>query len=404
MSSSDNLPLSGVRVLDFTRVLAGPFATMTLADLGADVIKIENPSGGDETRQWGPPYSSDKPDRQSAYFVSVNRNKRSLTLNLRTDEGQQIARELATDSHVLIQNMKVGGMARFGLSYEDLRPLNPKLVYASISGYGQTGPYAQRPGYDYVIQAMSGLMSITGPAEGEPYKLGVAYSDVLTGLYSVIGILSALRHVDATGEGQHIDVSLLDTSVAALVNVISNHLVSGQPTPRFGNAHPNIVPYQTFAASDRKFVLAVGNDGQFASLCSLLGKEHWLEDARFATNPARVENRDELVPLLDEIFVARTANEWVDLLLAKGIPAGPINDIPTIANDPHIAARGLIEDITLEDGLPTRMVTNPLAMSGTPPEVRTPPPILGQHTDDVLRDVLSKSDDEIADLRTNGVI
>jgi len=397
-------PLHGVRVLDFTRVLAGPFASAFLADLGADVIKIEHPRGGDETRHWGPPWAGEGDDRQSAYFISVNRNKRSMTLNLRAPEGAALARELAASSHIVLENMKVGGMAKFGLGYDDLAALNPALVYASITGYGQSGPYAARPGYDYVVQAMSGLMSITGDPAGEPMKVGVAISDVVAGLYTGASVLAALRLAESTGVGQHIDTALLDTSVAALVNIASNYLVSGEAPARYGNAHANIVPYQVFAASDRGFVLACGNDRQFAALCDLIDRAAWADDPRFATNPARVEHRDTLVPLLSEVFATRPAEAWVDALLAAGVPAGPINDLPTITDDPHIAARGLLQPITLPNGETTRVVTNPVGFSQTSPELRTPPPALGQHTDEILRNLLGKSDADIAAYRASGVI
>jgi crotonobetainyl-CoA:carnitine CoA-transferase CaiB-like acyl-CoA transferase len=398
------LPLHGVRVLDFTRVLAGPFATAYLADLGADVIKIENPSGGDETRHWGPPWAGDGEDRQSAYYLSVNRNKRSLTLNLRTPEGVSLARELAATSHILVENMKVGGMAKFGLGYDDLSALNPALVYASITGYGLTGPYATRPGYDFAIQAMSGLMSITGTPEGEPMKVGVAITDVIAGLYTATSVLAALRHAEATGVGQHIDTALLDTSFAAMVNIASNYLVSGQAPARYGNGHPNIVPYQVFDASDRGFALACGNDGQFAALCRLIDREAWIVDPRFATNPARVENRETLIPLLAGIFEIRTADDWVAALLAVGVPAGPINDLPTIANDPQLAARRLVQSVTLTNGEQVPLVRNPVQFSETPPELRIPPPALGQHTDEILRDLLGKTEPEIEGYRERNVV
>jgi crotonobetainyl-CoA:carnitine CoA-transferase CaiB-like acyl-CoA transferase len=370
---------------------------MLLADLGADVIKIENPGLGDETRHWGPPWAGEGDARQSAYFMSVNRNKRSLTLNLKHDAGQALARQLAARSHVLIENFKVGGMATFGLGYDDLRALNPALVYCSLTGYGQTGPYHQRPGYDYVIQAMSGLMSITGPADGAPHKVGVAISDVVAGLYAANAIQAALRHSERTGQGQHIDISLLDTQIAALVNIASNYLASGQTPPRLGNLHPNIVPYQTFEASDGAFVLAVGNDRQFAALCKVIEREEWLDDPRFATNPARVENREALVPLLAAIFEQRPREVWIETLLGAGVPAGPINDVAVALNDPHTRARGLVDDAQ-------PFVRSPLKMPATPPEVRSAPPALGAHTDEVLRDVLGLDDDRIRALRESGAI
>jgi crotonobetainyl-CoA:carnitine CoA-transferase CaiB-like acyl-CoA transferase len=404
LTESDGRALSGVRVLDFTRVLAGPFCTMMLADLGADVIKVEDPARGDETRQWGPPWAGEGDVAQSAYFLSVNRNKRSLTLNLKSSEGQAIARRLAAQSHIVTENFKPGQMGRFGLGYADLSALNPALVYGSITGYGQTGPYSDRPGYDFVIQAMSGLMSITGPVEGSPSKIGVALSDVIAGLFASSSILAALRHSERTGQGQHLDIALMDTQIAALVNVASNYLVSGQTPGRYGNQHPNIVPYQSFRASDGEFALAVGNDRQFAQLCALIEQPELADDPRFATNPARVHNRETLIPLLQAVFASRAAAEWVDGLLALGIPSGPINDVAAALEDSHVQARGLIQETTLANGEALRMVGPPVPFSATPAEVRLPPPALGQHTDDILREVLNINDATIAAYRTEGIL
>lgn len=387
--------LSGVRVLDFTRVLAGPFCTMILADMGADVIKVES-LDGDETRQWGPPFDA---RGRSAYYLSVNRNKRSLTLNLKSPRGREIARQLAAQSHIVVENFKPGGMAAFGLGYEDLRALNPALVYASITGFGQTGPYSERPGYDFVVQAMSGLMSITGEKEGEPSKVGVAIADVIAGLFAATSLLAALRHAERNGQGQRLDISLLDSQIAALVNIASSALVSGATPARYGNAHPSIVPYQSFHAADMEFALGVGNDRQFAQLCQLIDHPEWATDARFATNPARVANRDLLVDLLGAVFVTRPAAEWVDAVLARGIPAGPLNTVSQILADPHIQARGLIHEIDL-----LRLVGPPVGFSQTPPTVRTPPPDLGEHTDAILRERLGLSDTEIDMYRNGGII
>lgn len=398
-----NLPLSGVRVLDFSRVLAGPLCTMILGDLGAEVIKVESPFG-DETRQWGPPYAGQPADGMSAYYLSVNRNKRSITLNLKTQEARQIARQLAAGAHVLVENLKVGGMAAFGLGYDDLRAINPALVYCSITGFGQSGPYAQRPGYDFVIQAMSGLMAITGPADGEPYKVGVAVSDVFTGLYAANAIQAALRHAERTGEGQHLDVSLLESQLAALVNVASNFLIGGAAPARYGNAHPNIVPYQAFAASDGMFVLACGNDGQFRALCSLLARADLAADPRFATNPQRVHNRDLLIPILAREFEKQPAEAWVNALLGVGIPAGAINTVPAALNDAHLMERGVIEQGELANGEIWRHLRFPVQMSATPAQTQLPPPMIGQHTDEVLRDLLGLKPEEIAQLRESGVI
>ncbi len=387
--------LAGVRVLDFTRVLAGPFCTMMLADMGADVIKVESPDG-DETRQWGPPFDA---RGRSAYYLSVNRNKRSLTLNLKAPSGQQIARELAKESQIVVENFKPGGAAAFGLGYDDLRALNPALVYASISGFGQTGPYSERPGYDFVVQAMSGLMSITGARDGEPAKVGVAIADVIAGLFAATSLLGALRHAERTGAGQRLDIALLDSQIAALVNVASGALVSGKTPARYGNAHPSIVPYQTFRAADAEFALAVGNDRQFAQLCQLIGQPEWAADPRFATNPARVQHRERLVELLGAVFLTRPAAEWVERALARGIPAGTLNSVSQILDDPHIQARGLIHEL---EGL--RLVGPPVGFSQTPPTVRTPPPDLGEHTAAILRERLGMSDAEIARFRADGVI
>lgn len=404
MSLDNQGTLTGLRVLDFSRVLAGPFCTMLLADLGADVIKVEHPARGDDTRAWGPPWLGEGDDAQSAYFLSVNRNKRSLTLDIKTPGGQDLARRLAAKSHVVVENFKAGQMASFGLGYDDLRAINPALVYCSITGFGQTGPYRDRPGYDYVIQAMSGLMSITGPEDGPPYKVGVAISDVFAGLFAATSILAAVRHSERTGQGQSIDVSLLDAQIAALVNVASNFLVSGQTPPRFGNQHPNIVPYQTFSASDGEFVVAVGNDGQFARLCAVIGRPDLRDDPRCATNPARVEHRAWLIPLLQAVFARRPAAEWVDRLLAAGIPAGPINTIPAALGDPHVAARGLVHEIDLQAGEVLRLIGPPVRMAPDAAQVRTPPPRLGEHTGEVLRDVLGLDAEAIAAYRAAGCI
>lgn len=396
--------LAGIRVLDFSRVLAGPLCSMILGDLGAEVIKVENPRRGDDTREWGPPWAGDDGERQSAYFLSVNRNKRSMTLNLKSDAGRAIARELAAKSDVVLENFKQGQMARFGLGYDDLREANPRLVYASITGYGQTGLYQERPGYDYVIQAMSGLMSITGPTDGQPHKVGVAISDVIAGLFAANAIQAALLHSQRTGQGQSIDISLLDTQIAALVNIASNYLVSGDTPPRLGNLHPNIVPYQTFRAADGEFVLAVGNDGQFQRLCDLLEHPELAGDERYATNPARVANRDALVATLEELFVQQPRQQWIDRLLAAGIPAGPINDVAEALNDPHVQARGLVQQIDLHNGSLLKFVGSPLKLSATPPSVRNAPPTLGQHTDAILREVLGYDDAAIQRAREAGAL
>ena len=372
--------LAGIRVLDFTRVLAGPLCTMLLGDMGADVIKIEDDVRGDDTRQWGPPWLEKNGQQFSAYYLCVNRNKRSVALNLKSRAGQDTARTLAAHSDILVENFKPGGMRAFGLSYEELRQINPRLVYASITGFGQTGAYSDRPGYDFVIQAMSGLMSITGEVDGAPHKVGVAISDVIAGLFAHSAILAALFHAHRTGEGQHLDIALYDTQIAALVNVASNALVSGETPPRYGNAHASIVPYQPFRAADGEFALAVGNDGQFRQLCALIGHPDWSADPRFATNPARVANRAALVDLLDGVFCARPARAWVDEVLRAGIPAGMVNTVTDMLADPHVASRGLIHVL---DGIP--MIGHPVGFSGTPTEIRLPPPAHGEHTEEIIR-------------------
>jgi crotonobetainyl-CoA:carnitine CoA-transferase CaiB-like acyl-CoA transferase len=392
--------LDGLRVLDFTRVLAGPLATMNLGDLGADVIKIENPKTGDDTRHWGPPWKGEL----SAYFASVNRNKRSVSLDLKSTEGQAIARQLAAQSDVVVENFKIGQMASFGLGYEDLQKLNPSLVYCSITGFGQTGVYAERAGYDYVVQAMSGLMSITGEKDGEASKVGVAISDVIAGLYATSAILAALHHAQATGQGQYIDISLLDTQIAALVNIASNYLVSGQNPPRYGNQHQNIVPYQTFRASDQEFVVAVGNDKQFRLLCHLIQMPELAADKQFSTNPARVQNRDKLVCILAEAFLAKTAEEWESLLVDVGIPAGRINSVEQALSSENIASRELVQAVRLDSGELLKLVASPMKLSATPPQIHRAPPKLGADTAGVLTELLGYDEKRILDLQEKGVI
>lgn len=376
--------LAGIRVIDFSRVLAGPFCTMLLADYGADVVKVENPKGGDDTRQWGPPWAGEL----SAYYISINRNKRSITLDLKTDEGRETARRLIAHADILVENFKVGQMREYGLDYAILAPEHPRLIYCSITGYGQTGPYAQRAGYDFAIQAESGLMAITGPADGQPYKVGVAMSDVTTGLFATHSILAALHYREKTGQGQYIDLSLLESQVAALVNVTSNYLISQQRPPRYGNAHPNIVPYQTFEAADGTFVLAVGNDRQFGVVCEHLGCAELATDVRFATNPARVVNRGALEAILQPLFRQKPVQAWVDELSALQIPVAPVNDIPDVLHDSHVRARGLVHEVTLGDGTPIEMVGPAPQLSQTPPTIRRPPPRLGEHTIEVLHEWL----------------
>jgi formyl-CoA transferase len=375
-------PLHGVRVLDLSRVLAGPYCTMVLGDLGADVIKVE-PPGGDETRAWGPPFAAG----ESAYYLCVNRNKRGMVVDLKTGEGRATLRELAMKSDVLVENFRPGTLARYGLDYETLRADHPRLVYCSISGFGQTGPLRNLPGYDFMIQAMGGLMSITGDPDGEPMKVGVAAADLFAGQYAVIAILAALGARERTGEGQYIDIALFDSQLGWLANVASNYLISGNLPERYGNAHPNIVPYQSFAAADGWFALAVGNDKQFMRLCELIGQGEWARDERFVSNAARVTHRDELVALLKPVFTLRGVEEWLAALEAAGIPCGPINTLDKVFAEPQVSAREML--VTLEHptigDLP--LVGSPLKFSQTPVEYRLPPPRLGEHTDEILREL-----------------
>jgi len=378
-------PLHGIRVLDLSRVLAGPYCTMVLGDLGADVIKVEPPEG-DETRAWGPPFA----EGESAYYLCINRNKRSMTVNLKSDEGRAILRELALKSDVLVENFRPGTLARYGLDDETLRPDHPRLVYCSISGFGQTGPLRERPGYDFMIQAMGGIMSVTGDPDGEPMKVGVAVADLFAGQNAVIAILAALQARERNGEGQYIDIALFDSQLGWLANVTSNFLISGNLPKRYGNAHPNIVPYQVFEAVDGWFALAVGNDKQFVRLCDVIDRPEWSSDERFTTNTARVSNREKLIPLLKSIFTLRRVDEWLSLLESAEIPCGPINTLDKAFANPQVAAREMLvtmEHPTIGD-LP--LVGSPLKFSATPVEYQLPPPRLGEHTDEILRDVLNQ--------------
>ncbi len=398
--------LSGIRVLDLTRVLAGPWCTQVLADLGADVIKVERPGSGDDTRGWGPPFLRDAEGNdtaESAYYLCANRNKRSLTADLSTPEGQAIVRRLAMRSDVLVENFKVGDMARYGLDAATLRAANPRLVYCSITGFGQDGPYAHRAGYDFAVQGLGGLMSVTGAADGEPEKVGVAVADLFTGMYAAVAILAALRHRDATGEGQAIDMALLDAQVAMLANLGSHYLVGGEVPRRQGNAHANIVPYQVFAVADGHVIVAVGNDRQFARLCELLGEPALAQDARYATNAARVRHRDALVPLLQERLRTRPRRDWLALLEAAGIPCGPVNDIADVFADPQVRARGMVTEVAHPHAPALPLVGSPIKLSATPVRDGRAPPLLGQHTDEVLREA-GYADAEIAALRERSAI
>ena len=382
--------LAGVRVLDLTRVLAGPWCTQVLADLGADVIKVERPGSGDDTRGWGPPFLKDAEGNEtpeSAYFLCANRNKRSLTVDLSTAQGQAIIRRLAMRSDVLVENFKVGDMARYGLDAATLRAAHPGLVYCSITGFGQDGPYAQRAGYDFAVQGLGGLMSVTGAADGEPQKVGVAVADLFTGMYATVAILAALRHRDATGEGQVIDMALLDAQVAMLANLGSHYLVGGQVPARQGNAHANIVPYQVFAVADGHIIVAVGNDRQFARLCELLGEPELASDERFSTNAGRVRHRDVLVPQLQSALMSRDRQTWLVLLEAAGVPCGPVNDIADVFGDPQVRARDMCINMEHQSAVSLPLVASPIKMSATPIRYVRPPPLLGEHTEEILAEM-----------------
>ena len=393
--------LSNLRVLDMSRILAGPWAGQVLGDLGAEVIKIERPGTGDDTRSWGPPYLKDKHglDTDAAYFLCANRNKKSVTADITKSEGQNIIRSLAEQSDILIENYKVGGLKQYGLDYESLKVSNPRLIYCSITGFGQTGPYAQRAGYDFLIQGMGGLMSITGRKEGEegagPQKVGVALTDILTGLYATIAILAAITDRNTTGLGQYIDMALLDVQVAALANQNMNYLTTNSAPGRMGNAHPNIVPYQDFPTADGDMIVAVGNDGQFARLCVALNHPEWSGDVRFESNQARVANRAILIPLLRMATVLRSTNDWIGVLEKVGVPCGPINTLQDVYADPQVQARNLRRELPhpLAGVVPT--VANPINMSRTPPEYRSAPPTLGQHTREILTSSLRLSNAEV---------
>ncbi|MBL0728460.1 CaiB/BaiF CoA-transferase family protein [Piscinibacter sp. HJYY11] len=408
------LPLAGIRVLDLSRVLAGPWCTQTLADLGADVIKIERPMkngvGGDDTRGWGPPFLKDRDGAdtaEAAYYLGTNRNKRSVTVDIATAEGQALIRQMAAQCDVFIENFKVGDMARYGLDADTLRKLHPRLVYCSVTGFGQTGPYSERAGYDYAIQGMGGLMSVTGERDdlpgGGPQKVGVAVADLFTGMYATVAILAALRHRDATGEGQVVDMALLDTQVAMLANLGANYLTTGVAPKRIGNAHQNIVPYQVFEAADGHLILAVGNDSQYAKFCDVAGRPDLAQDPRFIRNADRVRHRAVLVPQLADILKTRKKHDWLSALEAAKVPCGAINDLGEVFADPHVESRGMTVAMPhpLTDGL--RLVASPMKLSATPVQYRRPPPLLGQHTDEVLQE-LGVGEAERTRLRESGAI
>ncbi|MCA0900990.1 CaiB/BaiF CoA transferase family protein [Microbulbifer agarilyticus] len=404
-------PLSHLKVLDLSRILAGPWASQVLADFGAEVIKIERPGKGDDTRHWGPPYLQDvegKDTADAAYYLSANRGKKSITVDITKPEGQALIKELVQQCDILLENYKVGGLAKYGLDYASIRAINPRIIYCSITGFGQTGPYAQRAGYDAMIQGMGGLMSITGVPEGQPgagpQKVGVAVADLMTGMYAVSGILAAVVHREQTGEGQHIDLALLDTQVAWLANQAQNYLVSGTSPERQGTAHPNIVPYQAVPASDGYFMLAVGNDTQFQKFCQIAGLDAVAQDPAYTTNQGRVKAREILVPLVEAATAAKPAAWWLEKLSDAHVPCGPINNLEQVFADPQVQARGMVVEQPHPEAGTVRTVRNPLGFSASPLAYQDAPPTLGQHTQAVLTDELGLSPEQVAALRDKGII
>ncbi len=402
------MPLSGIRVFDITRVLAGPSATQILGDLGADVIKIERPGTGDDSRGLGPPYLKDAAGQEtgeSAYFMSANRNKRSLTLNLTSSEGQELARSLIAHCDVVIENFRTGNLSQYGLAYEQIKDRFPRLIYCSVTGFGHTGPYAKRAGYDYLVQGMGGIMSVTGEPGGPPQKVGVGIADLMTGMYAAVAILAALRHRDATGNGQFIDMALLDTQVAWLSYVGQNYLTSGQVPRRFGNQHPNIMPYQVFGAADGLLILAIGNDAQFERFCAFCRRTELAADPRYATNAQRLRNRDSLTPVIADLIAAHPIRHWVEGLTKVNVPCSPINAIDQVFADPQVKARNM--EIAMPHSAsdePVRLIGSPIKMSESPVSYRRPPPTLGQHTAEVLHELLGLKPDQIDGLRRRRVI
>ncbi|MDP7428109.1 MAG: CaiB/BaiF CoA-transferase family protein [Alphaproteobacteria bacterium] len=404
-------PLAHIRVLDLSRILAGPWATQILADLGAEVIKVERPGQGDDTRTWGPPFLKDadgKETTDSAYYLAVNRGKKSLTLDLASPQGQDLVRQLAAKSNVLVENYKTGGLAKYGLGYEDLKALNPGPVYCSITGFGQDGPYAKRAGYDYLLQAMGGMMSITGPADGEPgagpLRVGVALIDIITGMYSATAILAALNHLERTGEGQYIDMALMDSATALLANQGMNYLISGRSPGRSGNSHPNVAPYQPFETADGWIIVAIGNDNQFGRYCRLIGRPEMADDERFKRNQGRIENRAELIPPIEAAMRQRSSADWLAALEAEGIPGGPINELDQVFADPQVQHRGMNIELPHALAGDVPLIASPIKLSQTPVSYSHAPPTLGEHSEAVLADVLGLAADEIAELRQRGIV
>ncbi|MFT3733186.1 MAG: CaiB/BaiF CoA-transferase family protein [Hyphomicrobium sp.] len=394
MTASDaTKPLAGLRVLELARVLAGPWAGQTLADLGASVIKVERPDGGDDTRAWGPPFIADDDGPGSAaYFHSTNRGKKSVAIDYDSAEGREAARTLASQADIIIENFKVGGLVKYGLDYPAIKPVNPAVIYCSITGFGQSGPYAPRAGYDFIVQGMGGIMDLTGAPEGEPQKIGVAFADIFTGVYATVAILAALNRRNATGEGAHIDMALLDTQVSVLANQAMNYLASGKPPRRLGNAHPNIVPYQVFEASDGPIIIAAGNDGQFARVCDLLGLQRLATDERFKTNAQRVSNRAQLIPILEAETLKHSSQHLLAALEAAGVPAGPVNRLDQVFADPQVRARQMRQDLPRNAQAPVPTVRGPIVLNGEPCIASTPSPKLGEHTTGILTRVANKSD------------
>ena len=395
-------PLKGLKVFDLTRVLAGPTCVQMLADLGADVIKIEKPGSGDDTRGFAPPFMPGT--EESAYFIGANRNKRSVTLDIAKPEGQALALELVAQCDILVENFKVGGLKRYGMDYETLHAKFPGLIYCSITGFGQTGPYAPRPGYDALVQAMGGIMSLTGDPDGQPQKVGVPLADLFAGLYGCIGVLAAIRHKEQTGQGQQIDIGMLDTHVAWLANQGMNYLATGENPPRLGNQHPNIVPYQVFATADGHVVISVGNDPTFERFCKNTGLDHLLEDDRFKTNAARVQNRQLVTDTLSPVVKTQPTKWWVEKLESLSIGGGPINKLADVFADPQVIAREAVREMDHGSGTKVKVLANPVRLSETPPDYRMPPPMLGEHTDEVLKSRLGLDDAKLAKLREDGVI
>ena len=404
-------PLSHIRVLDLSRVLAAPWTGQNLADLGAEVIKVERPKQGDDSRAFGPPWLKDasgKETTESAYFACANRGKKSITVDLSKPAGQRVVRELAARCDVLLENYKFGDLARYGLGYDELKQVNPRLVYCSVTGFGHTGPYRARPGYDFMIQGMAGLMSVTGERDdlpgGGPQKAGIPIADIMTGMYATIAVCAALAHRAETGVGQHLDLALFDSLTAVLANQGANYLATGKSPGRLGNAHPNIVPYQTFKTADGAVILACGNDNLFRKFCEVASAPQLAGDPRYATNGKRVENRVELTRILDEIFARRTTREWVEMLEAAGVPNGPINTIEQVFAEPQAIARGLRVELVHPAAGKVALTRSPMRFSATPVEHERPPPLLGQHTDEILRGLLDLKDDEVAKLRADGAV